>query len=112
MDKVSLFGKQVLEAINFLHKQGFPCLGHVHTGNIYVVSPDHCKLGGYDNTLLGYRTRLYRMCEQHGYAKAIDVVMFGEWLGHGKGRGMGRGWGKGRGWGIGRGEGVGHGRGT
>ena len=78
MDKVSLFGRQILEGVAILYKLGFPPLGHIHTGNIMVYSDDHCKLGGYENTLLGYRTRLYRLCSTEGYLENIDIVMFGK----------------------------------
>ena len=37
----------------------------------------HCTLGGYENTLLGYRTRLYKSIVKAGLQKRIDVVMFG-----------------------------------
>lgn len=78
MEKIALFGKQTLEAMAYLYKQGFPLLGHVHTGNIFIVSEDCCKLGGYENTLLGYRTRIYRECVKGGYLNSIDIIMFGE----------------------------------
>jgi hypothetical protein len=64
--------------VAFLYKQGFPPLGHIHSGNIMVLSDDHCKLGGYDNTLLGYHTRLYQLCSREGYLESIDVIMFGK----------------------------------
>ena len=39
---------------------------------------DHspCRLAGYENTLLGYKTRLYKLLKEH--LDAIDVIMFGE----------------------------------
>ncbi len=79
VDQISLFGKEILEAIHFLrHKVGFSSLGHVHTGNIFVTTDQHCRLGGYDNALLSYRTRIYRSCEEAGLIKSIDMVMFGK----------------------------------
>lgn len=54
-------------------------LGHVHTGNIYVAD-DNCRLGGYENTLLGYRTRLFRAVLAYGTLLSIDVIMFGEFV--------------------------------
>ena len=35
-----------------------------------------CRLAGYENTLLGYKTRLYKLLK--GHLDAIDVIMFGE----------------------------------
>ena len=35
-----------------------------------------CQLGGYENTLLGYRTHRYDLYSSYG-EKFIDVIMFG-----------------------------------
>ena len=59
----------------FLYDRGFPALGHVQSGNVFIVN-DTCLLGGYENTLLGYKTRLYKMCKEH--LERLDVIMFGE----------------------------------
>ena len=56
---------------------GFSPLCHVHTGNIFVDG-DICRLGGYDNTLLGYRPLLYRSIAEKNLLRNIDVIMFGE----------------------------------
>lgn len=77
VDKVALFGRQVLEGVAYLYKQGFSPVGHIHSGNVMVLGDDHCKLGGYENTLLGYRTRLYQHCYREGLLKSIDIIMFG-----------------------------------
>ena len=60
-----------------LYKLGFPPLGNVHTGNIFITK-EGIKLGGYENVLLGYRTRLYRGIEQEDCLRHIDGIMFGE----------------------------------
>lgn len=62
----------------YLYGRGYDPLGHIQTGNIYVVGEDSCKLGGYENTLLKYRARLYRTCANLKCLDDIDVVMFGE----------------------------------
>ena len=61
----------------YLYRHGFPYhqLGHVHSGNVFVAN-DICRLGGYENTLVGYRTRLFRLCRHH--EDRIDIVMFGK----------------------------------
>ncbi len=68
------------QAIWYLYQQGFPPLGHVHTGNIYFhVNRDGkeaCLVGGYENTLLGYETTW----RSEKYNEAIDIVMFGTTL--------------------------------
>ena len=38
---------------------------------------DVCRLGGYENTLLGYRSSVYRVIEENNCLESIDVVMFG-----------------------------------
>ena len=62
--------------MEFLYSLGFPPLGHVHTGNIFVEG-DVCRLGGYENTLLGYRTPLYDIIEEYNNLESIDIIMFG-----------------------------------
>lgn len=64
--------------MHYLYRQGFVMLGHVHTGNIFVFTDTHCKLGGYENTLLGYRTRSHKKCFQEGCLEHIDKIMFGK----------------------------------
>ncbi len=39
---------------------------------------DVCKLGGYENRLLGYRTRLYNLCQTFNCTEDIDIIMFGK----------------------------------
>lgn len=60
-----------------LYKAGFPPLGHIQTGNIFVEDDEHgreiCKLGGYENRLLGYPT----LFQYEEYKEFIDVIMFG-----------------------------------
>ncbi len=60
----------------FLYDVGFPSLANIHLGNIFI-SDDVCKLGGYENTLLSYKTRLYRSCAENNCVCDIDTVLFG-----------------------------------
>ncbi len=62
----------------FLYKLGFPPIGHIHTGNIFPTKEQDFVLGGYENTLLGYRSRLYRKIVEENSLENIDVIMFGE----------------------------------
>ena len=66
-----------LQAMKFLYDKDFPYLqlGHVQSGNIFIVD-DICRLGGYENTLLGYRTRLFRLCKDH--LQHFDIILFGK----------------------------------
>ena len=63
--------------MEFLYHKGFSinALGHIQSGNIFVVD-DVCKLGGYENMLLGYKTRIYRLCKDH--LEHFDTILFGE----------------------------------
>ena len=64
------------QAMKFLYHKGFPApLGHVQSGNIFVIN-EVCKLGGYESTLLGYKTRLYKLCKDH--MDHFDTILFGE----------------------------------
>ena len=54
-------------------------LGYVHTGNIFLDG-GICKLGGFENALLGYRTKKYTLYED--CLANLDVLMFGEFLFH------------------------------
>ena len=72
-----------VQAMVFLYDKGFPTLGHVQSGNVFVINDGYnregiCQLGGYENTLLGYKTRLYRLCRDH--LTHFDVILFGESL--------------------------------
>ena len=62
----------------YLYEQGLKPLGHIHTGNIFVEG-EMCRLGGYENRLLGYRTRLDNLCRTFSCSEDIDTIMFGEW---------------------------------
>ena len=62
----------------FLYKQGFPRLSHIHPGNIFMSdSRAGCTVGGYDNTLLGYRPAIYRQLDETTLPH-VDAIMFGE----------------------------------
>ena len=55
-------------------------LGFVHSGNIFVSGGSRscggsCRLGGFENALLGYRSRHYQLLES--YTPQLDVFMFG-----------------------------------
>ena len=68
--------------MSFLYDVGFPLLGHIHTGNVFMEVDEEgkevCRLGGYENTLLGYRTPFYKKILEGGHLNKIDVIMFGK----------------------------------
>ncbi len=72
---VSLYS--LLQAVLYLYKLGLRPVGHIQSGNIFVEG-EVCRLGGYENRLLGYRTRLYGSCKEANCSEDIDVAMFGK----------------------------------
>lgn len=52
-------------------------LGFVHIGNIFVEG-NTCKLGGFENALLGLQTRRHFKFED--YSDEIDLFMFGMFI--------------------------------
>ena len=66
-----------VQAVVSLYNLGFPAIGQIHSGNIFVGQNGYL-LGGYENTLLGYRTSCYDDVVNGGFLDGIDVVMFGE----------------------------------
>ena len=67
--------------MKFLYESGFRTLGHAHSGNIFVTLENDvevCQVGGYEMTLLGYRTTLYRRIKEKKILKCIDIITFGK----------------------------------
>ncbi|XP_062502329.1 slowpoke-binding protein-like [Corticium candelabrum] len=50
---VASYGRQVLEALNFLKSKGFPPCTNLHTGNVIVYNRV-CRLSGHELSLLGH----------------------------------------------------------
>ena len=67
------------QAVGTLYRFGFPPIGHIQAGNIFVDG-NVCQVGGYENTLLGYKTRLHRSIANENCLDDIDIIMFGEWV--------------------------------
>ena len=53
---------------------GFPQLGHIQSGNIFLEGDSSVRLAGFENTLLGYTTANTKFLQY----QAIDRVMFGK----------------------------------
>ena len=66
-----------LQGMRILYRYGFPHIGHVQTGNVFVDG-DICQVGGYENTLLGYRTRFHHKIVEENCLEDIDIILFGE----------------------------------
>lgn len=51
-------------------------LRHIRIENIYIEKRN-CRLGGHENTLLGYSKRFDQECHRQHCTDDIDVIMFG-----------------------------------
>uniref|UniRef100_A0A1B0D5J5 PX domain-containing protein kinase-like protein n=1 Tax=Phlebotomus papatasi TaxID=29031 RepID=A0A1B0D5J5_PHLPP len=78
---VALYGRQILEAIRFLHSKGLPN-GHVHAGNVVIVNGT-ARLLDIENFILGvpafYRPFFMQHSKIHTF-EAVDVYSFGHLL--------------------------------
>ncbi|XP_011207308.2 PX domain-containing protein kinase-like protein isoform X1 [Bactrocera dorsalis] len=81
MKQVAIYGRQILEALIFIHSKGYP-YGHLHAGNIVIVD-DCVKLLDIENYVLGvpafYRPFFVQHSKIHS-VEAIDVYSFGHVL--------------------------------
>uniref|UniRef100_A0AAR5QKD6 PX domain-containing protein kinase-like protein n=1 Tax=Dendroctonus ponderosae TaxID=77166 RepID=A0AAR5QKD6_DENPD len=80
-DDIALYGRQILEALKFLHEKGFP-YGHLHSGNI-LIENDRVKLIDIENGVLGVPSYYRPYFMQHkkiSTLEAIDVYCFGHVL--------------------------------
>ncbi|CAH1959468.1 unnamed protein product [Acanthoscelides obtectus] len=80
-EQVALYGRQILEALKFLHDKGFP-YGHLSTGNI-LIDNDRIKLLDIENGILGVPSFYRPYFIQHkkiNTMQAVDVYCFGHVL--------------------------------
>ncbi|XP_012938998.1 PX domain-containing protein kinase-like protein isoform X2 [Aplysia californica] len=78
---VKTFGRQILEALKFLHDKGFP-YGHLHAGNILVIN-SCCQLLDIENSIMGlpgYYRAFYTQVKKVQSLETIDVYCFGQVL--------------------------------
>ncbi|XP_059610121.1 PX domain-containing protein kinase-like protein isoform X2 [Phlebotomus argentipes] len=78
---VALYGRQILEAIRFLHSKGLP-IGHIHAGNV-VISGGTARLMDVENFILGVPAFYRPFFVQHSKIstfEAVDVYSFGHLL--------------------------------
>ncbi|KAL1514230.1 hypothetical protein ABEB36_003518 [Hypothenemus hampei] len=81
IEEIALYGRQILEALKFLHDKGFP-YGHLHSGNI-LIDNDRVKLVDIENGVLGVPSYYRPYFMQHKKIcslEAIDVYCFGHVL--------------------------------
>lgn len=78
---VALYGRQILEALRFLHSKGMP-FGHVQAGNIIIVD-GQARLLDIENFVLGVPSFYRPFFMQHSKiftSEIIDVYSFGHLL--------------------------------
>ncbi|XP_031424356.1 PX domain-containing protein kinase-like protein isoform X3 [Clupea harengus] len=81
LQQIRTYGRQVLEALKFLHDKGF-AYGHLHASNI-LLEDDTCKLLDIENSLLGlpsYYRPYVTQFRKINTTEAIDVYSFGHLL--------------------------------
>ncbi|XP_056660267.1 PX domain-containing protein kinase-like protein isoform X2 [Monodelphis domestica] len=78
---IKAFGRQILEALKFLHDKGFP-YGHLHASNV-MLEGDTCRLLDLENSLLGlpsfYRP-YFSQLRRINTLESVDVHCFGHLL--------------------------------
>ncbi|XP_066154776.1 PX domain-containing protein kinase-like protein [Euwallacea fornicatus] len=81
VEEIAMHGRQILEALKFLHEKGFP-YGHLHSGNI-LIENERVKLIDIENGVLGVPSYYRPYFMQHkkiSTLEAIDVYCFGHVL--------------------------------
>uniref|UniRef100_A0A4X2K138 PX domain containing serine/threonine kinase like n=1 Tax=Vombatus ursinus TaxID=29139 RepID=A0A4X2K138_VOMUR len=81
LQQIKTFGRQILEALKFLHEKGFP-YGHLHSSNV-MLEGDTCQLLDLENSLLGlpsfYRS-YFSQFRKINTLESVDVHCFGHLL--------------------------------
>lgn len=78
---VAIFGRQILEALRFLHSKGMP-FGHIHAGNVIIID-GQAQLLDVENFILGVPSFYRPFFVQHSKiftSEIIDVYSFGHLL--------------------------------
>ncbi|XP_016414762.1 PX domain-containing protein kinase-like protein isoform X2 [Sinocyclocheilus rhinocerous] len=79
--QIRTYGRQILEALKFLHDKGFP-YGHLHPSNV-LIEENTCKLLDIENSLLGlpsYYRPYVTQFRKINTTESIDVYSFGHLL--------------------------------
>ncbi|TRY87284.1 hypothetical protein DNTS_022257, partial [Danionella cerebrum] len=80
-EQIRNYGRQILEALKFLHDKGFP-YGHLHASNV-LLEEDTCKLLEIENSVLGlpsYYRPYVTQFRKINTTESIDVYAFGHLL--------------------------------
>eukprot|EP00824_Muranothrix_gubernata_P025848 TRINITY_DN8660_c0_g1_i1.p1 TRINITY_DN8660_c0_g1~~TRINITY_DN8660_c0_g1_i1.p1 ORF type:complete len:540 (+),score=96.02 TRINITY_DN8660_c0_g1_i1:65-1684(+) len=73
--KIARFGRQILEALKFLKKRGFP-MPHLHTANV-IMDKGMCKLTDIENSLLCLPPLYQDKLRPYSERADMEVVCFG-----------------------------------
>ncbi|KAJ6636402.1 PX domain-containing protein kinase-like protein, partial [Pseudolycoriella hygida] len=78
LKEVAMYGRQILEALRFLHSKGHP-FGHIHAGNV-IITDGSARLLDIENFVLGVPSFYRPFFVQHSKistAENVDVYSFG-----------------------------------
>ncbi|XP_039547234.1 PX domain-containing protein kinase-like protein isoform X2 [Pimephales promelas] len=81
LQQIRTYGRQILEALKFLHDKGFP-YGHLHASNV-LIEENTCKLLDIENSLLGlpsYYRPYVTQFRKINTTESIDIYSFGHLL--------------------------------
>ncbi|XP_062593709.1 PX domain-containing protein kinase-like protein isoform X1 [Saccostrea cucullata] len=81
LNAVKIVGKQILDALKFLHEKGLP-YGHLHAGNV-LLEGGRCCLLDIENWLLGlpsYYRPFFTQYKKINTCELIDMYCFGQLL--------------------------------
>ncbi|TSM44112.1 PX domain-containing protein kinase-like protein [Bagarius yarrelli] len=81
LQQIRTYGRQILEALKFLHDKGFP-YGHLHASNV-VIEDNTCKLLDIENSTLGlpsYYRPYVTQFRKINTTDSVDVYSFGHLL--------------------------------
>jgi PX domain-containing protein kinase-like protein len=85
MDKIILWGRQILEGMLFLKKKQIP-YRNLHSGNV-IIENEKCRISGYENPLFGYTPKMMHRAGKALGAKdkdplglSFDMICFGHVL--------------------------------
>ncbi|XP_055321695.1 PX domain-containing protein kinase-like protein isoform X2 [Sitodiplosis mosellana] len=69
---IAIYGRQILEALQFLHSKGLPC-GHIHAGNVIIVD-GVARLVDIENFILGVASFYRPFFMQHSKINTYELI--------------------------------------
>ncbi|KAK7602041.1 hypothetical protein V9T40_009482 [Parthenolecanium corni] len=83
ISQIQRLGRQILEALLFLHERDYSFSFHLHSGNV-ILQNGVARLSGLENPLLGFVSRIYPVIVKNPLLQndpfTVDVICFGHIL--------------------------------